>query len=126
MDRRKRGKVPPELARARVRFDAWRRRHKPRTRIPDRLWKFAANLVAAHGLHRTCATLKLDYYTLKERVEEIARSQESRPAFLELAPAITVTKECVMEFEDGFAHVQLKGYDAIDVVAVGRSFRNTP
>jgi len=60
-------------------------------------------------------------------VEAIAGSQESRSsAFLELAPPIAVTKECVMEFEDGFTRVQLKGYDATDVVAMGRSFRNHP
>ena len=127
MGRKTNSKVPPGLARARVRFEAWRRKQKPRARIPDRLWKLAAKLVAAHGLHRTSAALKLDYYSLKERVEEIASSQHSqRPAFLELAPPIAITKECILEFEGGFARVQLKGYDATDVAAVARSFRSAP
>lgn len=131
MVRRKRGEVAPELARARERFKAWRRSRRPRARIPEPLWAVAVKLVGEHGLHRTASTLKLDYYSLKQRVE--AASADKRdgpdPTFLELAPAFGVVRECVLHFEDGTGvsmRVQLKGYDASEVVAVGRSFRNAP
>ena len=129
MGRWMRGEVPAELARVRERFKSWRRTRKPKTRIPDRLWALAVKLVPAHGLHRTASTLKLDYYSLKQRLETTAGSPHVGPAFLELAPPITVARECLMEFEDDTgvsARVHLRGYDAADVATVGRSFRNAP
>ncbi len=61
-------------------------------------------------------------------MEATASSQESPGhTFLEVASPITVVKECAMEFEDdagATARLQLKGYDATDVVAVARSFWN--
>ena len=61
--------------RARDRFVAWRRTRKPKSRIPEPLWSLAVKLVATHGLHRVAATLKLDYYSLKKRVEAAAGSR---------------------------------------------------
>ena len=128
MGKRSRAEVPPVLARARNRFQAWRRTRKPRTRIPEPLWALAVKLTSAHGLHRTARTLKLDYYALKKRVEAAeGRDERNGPAFIELPSAVAPGRECVIEFEDGRGvslRVHLKGYDATDVVAVGRSFRN--
>ena len=87
----------------------------------------AVKLVAAHGLHRTASTLRLEYYALKKRVESAKeRHDTSGPAFMELPPTMATARECVIEFEDGTGvsiRVHLKGYEATDVVAVGRSFR---
>ena len=129
MGKRKRGEVPPELVRARDRFQSWRRTRKPKSRIPEPLWALAVKLTSAHGLHRTAATLNLDYYSLKKRAKATnGRRDSAGPAFIELPPAMATTRECVIEFEDGTGvslRVHLRGYDATDVVAVGRSFRNT-
>jgi hypothetical protein len=88
----------------------------------------AVELAAAHGVHRTASTLQLDYYSLKKRVESAeGREDANGPAFIELPPAVAGGRECVIEFEDGTGvsiRVHLKGYDATDVVAVGRSFRD--
>ena len=119
-----------ELARGRDRFQAWRRTRKPKSRIPEPLWTLAVKLVAAQGLHRTASTLKLDYYSLKKRVEAAAGSREKNEApFLELpavgsVPTVAVP-ECVIELEEGAARwrVQLKGYSAADIATVGRSVR---
>jgi hypothetical protein len=123
MGGRKRGPVPAELERARSRFDAWRRTRKPKSRIPEPLWALAVKLVSAHGLHRTAATLKLDYYSLQKRVATAAgRTAASRPTFIELPTAVATARECVLEFEedDGARlRVHLTGYDAADIVAVG-------
>lgn len=128
MGGKKGGEVPPELAGARDRFRSWRRTCKPGTRIPEPLWSQAVRLTSAHGLHRTASELRLDYYSLKKRVEAIQGQQDSTgPAFIELPPAVSAGRECVMEFEDGAGvslRVQLRGYDATEIVAVGRCFRN--
>ena len=124
---RKRGEIPGSLARGRERFEAWRRTRKVGARIPDRLWALAVKLADAHGLSRTASTLKLDYHALKKRVK--SRNSDSSPvspAFVELSPpSLTGSGECVVEFEDGSGariRVHLRGCDAPDLVALGRSF----
>ena len=133
----KRREVPAELVRARDRFVVWRRTRKPKSRIPEPLWERAVKLVAAYGLHRTAATLKLDYYSLKKRVEAAAGSRQKNDApFLEL-PAVGAVSagavsagavpECVIEVEEGAARwrVQLTGYSAADIAVVGRGVRDS-
>lgn len=124
MGGRKRGEVGPELARARDRFRCWRRTRRPKSRIPEPLWAVAVQLAAVHGVHRTAETLRLDYYSLKRRVEASdGRNDSAGRAFIELPPAVPTARECAIEFEDGTGvsrRVQLKGYDVADVVAVGK------
>ena len=132
---------PPELAQGRERLAAWRRMTKPKSRIPERLWKLAVKLAAKHGLHRTAQTLKLDYYSLKKRLETATATTKSatagrgeeHPAFIDLPPALSPVpesgresvQECVIEFDDGAVsvRVQLKGYSAAEIATVGRSVR---
>jgi len=140
MGRRKR-EVARDLARGRARFGAWRKTRKPKCRIPEPLWALAVELADKHGLHPTAAALRLDYYSLKKRVEQ-ARSPG--PAFIELGPvppigavspattggggrpgdAPCASGECVIELEDGAGRMRviLKGYDAPDVAALARGF----
>ena len=118
--------VPAELARGRDRFAGWRRTRKPRSRIPQRLWELAVKLAAKHGLHRTARTLKLDYYSLKKRIEAVEPGRdESDTPFIELPSAPTAVQECVIELEDGAVslRVSLKGYSAAEIATVGRSVR---
>ena len=121
--------LPADLRRAQQRFQDWRRTKKPKARIPQPLWELAVTLVAAHGVHRTARTLKLDYYALKKRAEAIRGTrEESRrkaSAFLELPPVLASGKECLIEFEDktGRLRVHLKGYDAADIATVSRRLR---
>jgi hypothetical protein len=128
MGGRQRREVPLGLAEARDRFQVWRRRREPRSRIPEPLWALAVKLAAAHGVHRTASTLKLDYYSLKRRVESAEYREDAKaPAFIELPSAVAGGRECVIEFEDGRGvslRVHLRGYDATDVVAIARSFRD--
>jgi hypothetical protein len=83
-------------------------------------------LAACHGLNRTASVLRLDYYSLQRRVESTAsQARSSAPAFLELSPLpAAAPRECVIEFEDGAGasiRVHLRGGDAPDLVALGRS-----
>ena len=114
--------------RGRDRFQAWRRTRRTRTRIPEPLWELAVKLVAVHGLHRTAATLKLDYYSLKKRVEaaEGSREKKNDAPFLELPAApLACVPECVIEFEEGAARwrVRLTGYGAADIAVAGTRAR---
>jgi hypothetical protein len=47
----------------RKRLDAWRKTHKPRSRIPTQLWDCAARVAGQCGLNRTAKALHLDYPT---------------------------------------------------------------
>lgn len=129
MGGRKSRDIPRPLARGRDRFEAWRRIRKRGTRIPNRLWTLAVDLAMTHGLNRTAAALNLDYYSLKRRVESATPATHvAVPPFVELAPPQTGPGECMIELEDlhgASMRVHLKGCDAPDLVALGRSFWNS-
>jgi hypothetical protein len=120
--------VPPDLERGRSRFQAWRAQRKAGGRIPQALWAMATRLAKAHGVSRTAAVLGLDYYRLKERAEAAASEpQSSGPAFVELTSPVTVAKQCRFELDNGsgaILRVHLVGYDAAEVEALARGFRD--
>lgn len=124
---RKRGPIPAALARGRDRFEAWRRTCRVGTRIPEKLWTLAVSLAEVHGVSRTASALRLDHNQLKKRVAaKNSDSSSATPTFIELTPpAQADSKECIAEFEDGSGariRVHLRGCDAPDLVALGRSF----
>jgi len=122
----KRRELSSELARAKQRFAAWRQTRAPKSRIPQSLWDLAVELVDSEGLNRTARALKLDYYTLKERVEAAAKNQKTNTsAFLELPPVALSPKECVIELGDGegLVRIRLAGYEPGEIAAVGRGLR---
>jgi len=126
MSRRKHRDIPTPLARGRARFEAWRRTRAVGARIPQRLWTLAVKLAVAHGLNRTASALRLDYYTLKRRVESTnAQAGSATPAFVELAPPVATPRECVIEFEDhsgATMRIHLRGCEVPDLVTLGCSF----
>ncbi len=124
---RKRGEVPADLAKARQRFVAWRRTKKPGERIPATLWRLAVKLAGLHGLHRTASVLTLEYYSLKQQVDQASDDLRSNDAaFIEVVPA-SAGGECVIELEDGAGacmRVTLKGHAPPDVAALACGFWN--
>jgi hypothetical protein len=44
-------------------FERWRRGHRPRLRIPQRLWAAAVEAVDTVGIHRAAKALRVDYYS---------------------------------------------------------------
>jgi hypothetical protein len=88
----------------------------------------AVRLAKAHGVSRTAAVLRLDYYRLKEQAEAApSPSQPSNPAFVELTPPVLVAKQCRVELDNGAGvtmRVLLVGYDAADIEALSRGFWN--
>jgi hypothetical protein len=121
------GKLPRDLARARSRFQAWRCRRQGGGRIPQPLWALAVRLVNRHGVSRTAAALRLDYYSLKKRAEAAASEpQSSGPAFVELPSPLVVGKQCLVELDNGAGatmRVQLVGYDTADVEALSHFWK---
>jgi hypothetical protein len=117
MNASKRRDLPAGLAGVQRRFERWRRTRRGHPRIPETLWAVAVKAAGVHGLHRTVRALRLDYYSLKERVErqgsntrapatrgavgrrrlparkrcsgQGVKGTRSLPAFLELAPSAT-------------------------------------
>jgi pyruvate/2-oxoacid:ferredoxin oxidoreductase beta subunit len=121
--------LPSDLAGAERQFTKWRRTRKLGTRIPEPLWASAVKLASTHGLHPTASTLRLDYYSLKQRLKRAAaapRPPQSGPSFVELsAPCASGLHEWSIDFENPAGarmRVQVKGGDALDVLALGRSF----
>ena len=129
--------LPARLVSLRRRFEDWRRTRTVRSRIPEPLWDSAVKLAKKHGLHRTAKMLRVNYYALKERVEEKAASgvrdvsEGDGATFLELAAAAPMPSiradccECTLELEDAGGakmRVHLSGVATPDLVALSRSF----
>jgi hypothetical protein len=109
-----------------------------RSRIPEPLWVSAVKLAGRYGIHRTAKTLRVDYYALKERVEQNAgisgrqqypggaSTMAAEAEFLELpAAGWPGVGECTLELEDAGGaklRVHLKGFAAPDLAALSRSF----
>jgi len=71
--------VPAGLASIRRRLESWRRTRKKRRRIPEPVWSAAVKVAGRHGVNRTANVLRLDYYSLKDRVEREETSGPGAP-----------------------------------------------
>jgi hypothetical protein len=116
------------LGRTQRKIEQWRQRRRPRARIPEELWREAAELASAYGINRTARALRLDYYSLKKRVAAAARSGQRAPEFVEILPGGMPASrpECLIEVEDGSGvkmRIRLQGGDLPDVAALTRVFR---
>lgn len=134
MARRGMQKVPAELARAAARWAQWRRTRELGARIPESLWKLALELAARHGVSRTAIALRVDYYSLKKRLDaqtppRRVGSGAAAPAFVELPPpSLATAGGCVIEFEKASGakmRIELRGSPLPDLAALSRSFWET-
>ena len=141
MGSKKAGDLSVGLEGVQRRFERWRRTRRVRSRVPESLWDTAVKMARVCGVHRTARALRVDYYSLRKRVEQEAATTPGAPeagagaTFLELAPpadhgfaAVPVgCCECTLELENvGGAkmRVHLKGVQAPDLAALSRSFWN--
>ena len=114
------------LAGASRRFERWRRSSRRGKRIPAELWSVAVELAREHGVSKTSASLRLEYYALKKRLEaEGAPSVEGRrPTFVEVALGSAPATPCVLELVDGRGlklRVELPDRAAAQLGGVARS-----
>jgi len=120
------------LEAVRRRFEQWRRTRSGRSPIPEPLWDAAVKMAGAYGLHRTAKALRVNYYSLKKRMDREATAAVGSPkedastAFIELAPPVRAGScECTMELEaaDGAKmRVHLTGAATPDLATLSRSF----
>lgn len=121
---RKRSEAHGSLVRLTKRFESWRKGRSLGQRIPEKLWRAAARVATDHGVNRTARALSLDYYSLKQRVDDAGG--EGAAQFIELpAPAMPTSNGCVIELEDARGarmRIELGAVSARDVLALSRSF----
>jgi len=123
----------PTLEGAAARFRRWRARTPRGTRIPEDLWEEASRLAAEHGVSRVSGVLKLDYYSLKRRLESstspsevvAGKASECAPAFVEV-PLFSPDPvgSCVVEVETASGRrlrVELKGKAVGELESVVRA-----
>ena len=117
------------LATAARRIDRWRR-SRTTHRIPAELWSQAADLGTRFGVSRTARALRVDYYSLKKRVDVVPRLEVEEemppPNFVEiLATPPSGTTECLVEFESSGGsrmRIQVKGARRPDLAELSRLF----
>lgn len=120
--------LPVVFSEVRWRFERWRSEKRPRARIPEELWAMAVGLAREHGINRTARALRLDYYTLKRRLEASSDAEEKGADFIEVFPVGMVPggREWAMEIESGCGarmRMRVKGCDVPDVAALVWAFR---
>lgn len=145
MNTRHRGDFPIDLAQVCCRFDEWRRSCKTGSRIPEPLWALAVKMAGTHGVNRTAQSLRIDYYSLRKRVQRQPATEGSSSTagvacgrasttFLELPPFVSAASgegashscECTLELEDAAGaklRIHLQGVAAPDLAALCRSLR---
>jgi len=125
--------VPAEIRELSNQIEQWRSTRPHRMPMPEPLWTLAANLAARYGVAQVSRFLRLDYYSLKERVQPAERhaitvpeSRSTVATFIELpsltAPAVS---ECSIELEHPRGQrmrIHIKGAALPDLAALTRTF----
>lgn len=125
--------VPAEIRELSRQIEQWRSTRPHRTPMPEPLWTVAANLAARYGVAPVSRFLRLDYYSLKERIQPqerhpitVSESRSSGPTFIEL-PSLTAptVSECSIELEHPRGQrmrIHVKGTALPDLAALTRTF----
>jgi hypothetical protein len=116
-----------QLAQAKQGFDRWRRSRGRSRRIPDGLWRMAAEAASIHGVRATARELRLNATRLKAQLRSLGhdRASEKTPDFVEFPwLGATPVSECILEAEDrdgSKLHIHLKGEAIAQAVSLSRT-----
>jgi hypothetical protein len=121
--------LPDPLAQAARRFESWRRERTDR-RIPEELWNLAVGLARHYGVSRVSQALRLQYYSLKERMESATEAPLGKasvpPAFVEILTAPSPAEQRTqVEFESPSGakmRVEVNGTVSPGLVELSRLF----
>lgn len=122
----------------RRRFEDFRSQHRTRTRLPEELWRAAAEIAERRGMNLVCRCLRLDSNSLKKWMGKGVNGPSARrggrkrsaraPAatFMELlAPATSVAASCIVEVESqrgGKLRLELKDIATSEIAQLIHSF----
>ena len=131
-----------EIERVRRQLDQWRRRRDRGRRIPEPLWKAIVKLARGHGVSRTAHALRVDYYSIRKRLEAAERTSPAitpraigagsgaMDRFVELPlHAMPAPPTCVLEVEDGRGarlRLELHGHGVGELAGVVRAVWSEP
>lgn len=127
-----------DLEELRRRFEEFRNQHESRTRLPEELWRAAAEIADRRGMNVVCRRLRLDANSLKKWMGRGVigpgrkYTRRKRPAiapaaaFVELLrPASGVAESCIIEVESqrgGKLHLELKGIATSEIAQLIHRF----
>ena len=122
----------------RKRFEGFRGQHQRRTRLPEELWRAAAEIAGRRGVNLVCRYLRLDSNSLKKwmgkgvrrPMPKYTRSKRSvmtpPAAFVELLrPATQVAVSCIIDVESqrgGKLRLELKGIATSEIAQLIHNF----
>ena len=124
--------VSESITELQAQLEQFRSTHPARTRLPQTLWRSAAELARCHGIYVVAHSLRLDYCKLKKLVSGSAESpsrrrKEAQPKFLELiGTAGETVDEYVIDFESargGKLRIHCKTNTPPDWLALLRAWR---
>jgi len=131
MGRTKARVLPARVESVRERIEYWRETREKRSAMPERLWDAAVSVARAHGLWAVSRALRVNYETLKSRVDRAAKGGAAgrRARFVELdgpeliGPAGRAGTVVELSRADGARLVvRLEGCEAPDVLALADGF----
>jgi hypothetical protein len=127
-----------DVEQLRRRFEEFRSQHQARTRIPEELWRAAAEIAQRRGMNLVCRCLRLDANSLKKwmgtgvsepRPKRATRKNKTivpPAAFVELlTPASGTAARCIIEVESqrgGKLRLELKGIATSEIAQLIHSF----
>jgi len=134
MRSKKPAKVPAVLSAASKQFDRWRKRHRPRQRLPQEFWRQAATLARKYGLNPTARALGLNYHSLKRHLAKTTLTEgiptQAAPDFIELLPGAMTpgAVECTIEWADSggaTVRIHLQGVRLPELASLVHVFRGS-
>ena len=120
--------LSPSLEKVRDRFEIWRRRKKPGSRIPKALWQAAVESCKGVSVLQVSRALRLNYNDLKQRVDAAEEIGHPGPNcdldFVELGfGASILPSECTLELEaSNGAKMKIGFRGAVDALALCEAF----
>ena len=121
--------IPEPIVQLQRQLDQIRSTQPRGKKLPDSVWQAAVELAREHGVYSVAHPLRLDYAGLKKRLGGVShrRRKARKPAFVELiAPASTMLRECLIEFESlhgGKVRIQWKAAAPPDWMNLLRAWR---
>ncbi len=122
----------------RKRFEEFRSQHQTRTRLPEELWRAAAEIAGRRGMNLVCRCLRLDANSLKKWMGKRVSGPRPKHArrkrlamtptasFMELlTPATGVAASCIVEVESqrgGKLRLELKGVATSEIAQLIHGF----